>query len=281
RKTGELVTFTIVPLEGYDHGADITIQHGDTDFTYTETPYGFRMVIPYTPSEGENVNGIVVLYIHEDGTEELVTESFYSEDDGGLVFFTDHLSKFGVNYLPVTFSDVPADHWASPYVTYLASRNIVSGDNFRPDDPITRGETVTMLTNALSLVNLPDMNFSPYQDVSATSSLANVASWLYFNNLASDITSGDSLKPDQAITREDMALVLGNCATGLGLRLRSRGLDTAYNDSGNIASYAKSAVTTLRAAGVLEMATNYKFNPKTTLNRGEMAQIIANLLSNL
>ncbi|MFI3312572.1 MAG: hypothetical protein R3Y62_01665, partial [Eubacteriales bacterium] len=45
RNTGELVTFTIVPLEGYDHGADITIQHGDTDFTYTETPYGFRMVI--------------------------------------------------------------------------------------------------------------------------------------------------------------------------------------------------------------------------------------------
>ena len=48
-----------------------------------------------------------------------------------------------------------------------------------------------------------------------------------------------------------------------------------------MADYARQSVIRLRAAGVLEMTQNYKFNPDATLNRGEMAQIVASLLSNL
>ena len=75
--------------------------------------------------------------------------------------------------------------------------------------------------------------------------------------------------------------MLGDTASGVGLRLRSRGLDTGYTDLDEIAGYARQSVLRLRAAGILEMPENYKFSPKATLNRGEMAQIVATLLSNL
>ena len=89
-------------------------------------------------------------------------------------------------------------------------------------------------------------------------------------------------KAKQVVRRQiDMAALLGNIASGVGLRLRSKGLDTGYTDLDKVADYARSSVVRLRAAGILEMAENYKFNPQATLNRGEMAQIVATLLSNL
>ena len=99
------------------------------------------------------------------------------------------------------------------------------------------------------------------------------------NNLDIHIADGEYFRPNEAITREELATLLDNIARGVGLRIRSLGLDTGYTDANQIASYAKSAVTRLRAAGILEMADNYKFNPNATVNRGEMAQIAAALLS--
>ena len=265
-------------------GVDAVLTVDDTQVTLLETPYGVRLFIPYTPEEGEDPNALTVDYIHEDGTVERVTECCYDEALGGLILHSTHLSKFGVVYRPEVFEDVGADHWANPYVTFLAARGLVNGyqgGSYRPDEPATRGEFISLAATALSAAKLPRNAVQVYSDVPISSYVAGPATWLYYNNLASAVTGGGKLRPDEAITREDMAALLGNIASGVGLRVRSKGLDTAYNDAGTIASYARQSVTRLRAAGILEMAENYKFNPKETLDRGEMAQVVATLLSSL
>ena len=279
------VDFTISRLEHEGRpGVDVTLTAGGKPVTlFTET-YGVRTFVPYVPTQDEDGNALLMEYIHDDNsTVERVAESFYDPAAGGVYVFTSHLSKFGVAYRPAVFSDVGADHWANPYVTFLAARGLLDseGGTYRPDDTATRGELIQLLAQALSAAKLPAQPVQVYSDVPATSSLALASNWVYYNNLAGAITSGGTLRPNAAITREDMAALLGNTASGVGLRLRSKGLDTGYTDLDSVADYARQSVIRLRAAGVLEMTQNYKFNPDATLNRGEMAQIVASLLSNL
>lgn len=279
------VHFEISRLEHQGRpGVDATLTVDSSQVTFFELPYGVRLFIPYTPAAGEDVQALAVEYIHADGTVELVTECSYDSDLGGLILFTTHLSKFGVVYRPAVFEDVGPSHWANPYVTFLAARGIVGGyqgGKYLPDEPATRAEFISMATKALSAVKLPARPVQVYSDVPSTNFMAGAANWLYYNNLAGMISESGRLLPNEAITREDMAALLNNIASGVGLRIRSKGLDSDYTDTDLIASYARQAVQRLRAAGILEMAQNYKFNPKAPLNRGEMAQIMAMLLNNL
>lgn len=275
-------------LQIIDHegrpGVDATLTVDDEVMSQFDTaPYGIRIFIPYTPAEGENRNALIAQYLPDDDDEPvIIRECSYHEELGGLVLYVSHLSKFGVAYRPAAFADVGPDHWANPYVTFLASRGIISGREgglYRPDEPATRAEFAALMAKALSAANIPAKPVQIYQDVPASSYLAGISNWLYYNNLDIHIADGEYFRPNKAITREELATLLDNIARGVGLRIRSLGLDTGYTDANQIASYAKSAVTRLRAAGILEMADNYKFNPNATVNRGEMAQIAAALLS--
>ena len=60
-----------------------------------------------------------------------------------------------------SFSDVPEDHWAAPYIITAAERGWVSGfqdGTFRPEAGITRAETVTILNKMLG--RQPDAHVS-------------------------------------------------------------------------------------------------------------------------
>ncbi len=55
-----------------------------------------------------------------------------------------------------TFSDVPAKHWATEYISALVDQGIIQGypdGTFRPSNKITRAEALTMLARALDLLN--------------------------------------------------------------------------------------------------------------------------------
>ena len=52
------------------------------------------------------------------------------------------------------FTDVPADHWANPYVVKAAELGLVTGygdGRFGPSDAVTYEQTVTMVINALGM----------------------------------------------------------------------------------------------------------------------------------
>ena len=265
-------------------GLDATLLVDGKAVTSFEEPYGIQLMVPYTPASGEDVNAVAVDYLPENGEPVPVTECYYDENKEGVVLHSSHLSKFGVVYRPATFTDVTASHWANPYVTFLTARGILTasdGSAFRPDDAVTRGETLELFARALSAAKLPANPVQVYSDIPTSSSVAKAASWAYYNNLSGSIANGSSYRPNESITREDMAALLGDISTGVGLRLRSKGLDTGYNDMNEIAGYAQNSVKRLRAVGILEMPSSYRFYPDSTLTRGELAQILALLLSNI
>ena len=60
-------------------------------------------------------------------------------------------TKFGELEVTASFDDVTG-HWSEPYVEFSATRGYVLGypdGTFRPDQPITRAETVTMINRCL------------------------------------------------------------------------------------------------------------------------------------
>lgn len=265
-------------------GLDATLLVDGKAVTGFEEPYGIQLMVPHTPASGEDVNAVAVDYLPDNGEPVPVTECYYDENKEGVVLHSSHLSKFGVVYRPATFTDVTASHWANPYVTFLTARGVLTasdGSAFRPDDAVTRGETLELFARALSAAKLPANPVQVYSDIPTSSSVARAASWAYYNNLSGSIANGSSYRPNESITREDMAALLGDISTGVGLRLRSKGLDTGYNDMNEIAGYAQNSVKRLRAAGILEMPSSYRFYPDSTLTRGELAQILSLLLSNI
>lgn len=55
-----------------------------------------------------------------------------------------------------TFTDLPAKHWATEYISSLVDQGIIQGypdGTFRPNNKITRAEALTMLARALDLLN--------------------------------------------------------------------------------------------------------------------------------
>lgn len=53
------------------------------------------------------------------------------------------------------FSDVSAGYWGEKYIYQLAAQGIVTGNNgkFRPNDPVTQQEAVTMAIRFLNMQN--------------------------------------------------------------------------------------------------------------------------------
>lgn len=66
----------------------------------------------------------------------------------------EHFADDGTLYGEVPFSDVPETHWAYPVLSYATNRGWLMGDSvsdgtFRPDDTITRAETMAIFNRVL------------------------------------------------------------------------------------------------------------------------------------
>ncbi len=172
------------------------------------------------------------------------------------------------------FSDMQNFDWAKEAVEALYDEKIVSGvgDNkFEPSREVTREEFVKMLAEAFKIPQSDEkINFS---DVSESDWFAPYV----FAAVASGTVRGiseDLFGTGKSITRADMA-VMAYRAAGL-----SKADGKTFADDGEIPDYAKEAVYTLNAAGIISGTGDNKFSPAASANRAEAAKIIY-MLKNL
>ena len=132
------------------------------------------------------MNAIVVYYINASGELVTVPNCAYDAKNGTVTFTTTHFSTYAVGYNAVSFSDVTDNAWCADYVTYLASRGIVGGNNgaYSPDASITRAEFVTILAR-MSGDDLSDYRTSSFSDVSTDRWYFAAVQWVYKNGIAS------------------------------------------------------------------------------------------------
>ena len=229
--------------------------------------------IPYILKPNEDPNAIVVYYINSEGKLKVVN---CDHENGVVRFKTNHFSTYVVGYNLVSFTDVSG--WYENNVTYLASRNVINGNNgqFQPQKQITRAEFVQILANMANM-DASKYTQSSLSDVKTTNWYFAAVEWAYKNEIAKGWNG--TFSPNAPITREDMAVMLQKFLDS-AMKFSLPATTTAANfaDANSVATYAKDAVQLMQEGGIINGKSGNLFDPKGNATRAEATTMIALIL---
>ncbi len=180
----------------------------------------------------------------------------------------------------VNFSDISA----SPYneaIGALAARGMVSGrgDNkFYPHATITRAEFAAILTKTLGLSETTAL---PFNDVDKSSWYYPAIQTAYKYQLIAGVSS-HAFNPDGTLTRQEAAVMISRAARLCGLETaysmrEAQNILCVYSDYRACASWSTEALAWAYDKHILD-DTVWKINPSENISRGEVAQMLYNML---
>lgn len=220
------------------------------------------------PHDGYEVRDVLVNGVSQGPVQQLL--HLKSTDVVEVVFAAVQQPSTG----STNFSDVPANQWYAPAVSYVTQRGLFSGvseTQFAPSQSMTRG----MLVSVLYRFNgTSHTGSSPFADVSSNAWYGNAVSWAYANNLVSGV-SDTSFAPNTPITREQAAVMLARYLKFSGVALESGTPD--FQDTASISGYAKESVGAMQKAGLLSGDNEGNFRPDAQITRAEIASIFMRL----
>ncbi len=233
------------------------------------------ITLPYTLTKGEKANNIVIYYLGDKGNLEVVKSCNYDEKTKTVSFATTHFSKYTVGLKTASYLDVPQD-WYTNAVEYVTIRGLFNGynGNFTPKGTMTRAMFVQVLAN-LEGISPTTYIGSVYADVDKNAWYSGAVMWATSNKL---IRAKDGLiKPDEAISREEMAVILYNYIKYKGIDLNVVN-DKPFADINDVSTEAKTAVEFMKKYGLIEGMGNNTYAPKRIATRAEVAAIFTNVI---
>ena len=250
------------------------------DKTISQFGGNVSVAVPYTPKAGEDTNAIVIYYINAQGKAEIVSDCIYDPATGTVSFNTNHFSQYAVGYNKVNFKDVAADAWYGKAVGFIAARGITTGTGsgkYSPTAKLTRGEFLVMLMRAYGIApdGDPKDNFADSGNTYYTGYLAAAKRLGISGGIG-----GNMFAPNKEITRQEMFTLLYNGLKSINRLPKGTGGKplSAFNDAGQVASWAKDAMKLLAGTGAVS-GNDGKLSPSASTTRAEMAQVLYNLLS--
>lgn len=171
----------------------------------------------------------------------------------------------------LNYQDVSASAWYYSAVRYVVQRGLFSGmsaTEFAPNRTMTRGMLVTVLWR---LAGCPKViAYNPFADVPAGKYYTMPVVWAYHKGLVNGITA-KSFRPEQEITREQMAAILYRYA---GASMSYVSVLSHYSDAGEVSSYAKLPMAWAVSRGLIQGMDNNTLNPKGNATRAQVATIL-------
>lgn len=101
--------------------------------------------------------------------------------------------------------------------------------------------------------------------------------WACLTGISGGACSG-TFRPDERISRQDLAVMLYNYSKLSGISLNEVSPDVRFADEASISSACSEAVHVLVRAGVINGLDDGSFNPTGGATRAQVAQIMMNLL---
>ncbi len=183
------------------------------------------------------------------------------------------------------FRDVPINAWYRQAVNSLADDGILNGTGngyYSPQATLTRGAFVTMLARAsLSSSDLAQYTFrGNFRDVSTRHWANCYVNWASETGVVNGYEDG-TFRPDQAVTRQEAAVMIKNFAKSTGRQFPKLQSVTQFRDQSKIASWALESVRLCQQSGVLNGdAGTGSFRPSGRATRAEAATICYKFLNN-
>jgi len=174
------------------------------------------------------------------------------------------------------FTDI-IGHWAEKDINDMATKGIVSGvtaTTFEPDRSITRAEFAALMARALKL--------SAGNTESVFADVANDA-W-YAKEVSAAAAAGlivgydGNFRPNDTITREEMAVVIMKAYAFLGKTASSGQIDK-FADKDTISDWAVNYVDQAVSTGMISGMSADTFAPKENATRAQVTSLIKRLLS--
>jgi len=176
----------------------------------------------------------------------------------------------------VSFTDT-SRHWAENYITQLTARGIIHGyqdGSFRPDHPITRAEFAGIISRAMNLplVNDVEITFGDSSEIGewAKPSIAALAKKKIIHGY-----SDGTFRPNMAITRAEMAVIT---AQAFNLRNDEQAV-LPFIDTDRIPYWALRDVIATYIRGIIKGKGDMTFQADAKATRAEVVSIIARALN--
>ena len=173
------------------------------------------------------------------------------------------------------FSDVLPSDWYVNDIAFGYAHSFFTGypgGVFKPQTPLTRGMFVTMLGNIIG-VDVSSFTESSFEDVGASMYYAAFVEWARSSGITAG-TGGNRFSPDQAIARQDLAVMLVRFAEVYGIALPAVREYTPFHDEAAISGYAYDTILHLYRAEIVSGKPGNLFDPKGQTTRAEFASIL-------
>ncbi|MGV0023412.1 S-layer homology domain-containing protein [Phormidesmis priestleyi] len=178
-----------------------------------------------------------------------------------------------------SFSDVPSDYWASPYIAELTQRGILQGfpdGTFQPDKPVTRAEFAGLVSKAFEKAKTKQL--LAFEDLPANHWAKDAIDESIQTGFMNGYPGG-VFRPDQPIPLSQLQVAL---ATGLNLKPKSDPVQvlSKYQDAQEVPKWATNKVAAAVESGlVVDYPDANKLTPDRGATRADAAALIYQALA--
>ena len=258
-------------------GGRVTVQPGRAD-------KGDTVTITVYPSDGYELDELVVTDSRGNEIDldaRSATRFTFTMPGGKVTVEASFVREGGQTQTPqTTFADVPASAWYYDAVEYVYENGLmsgVSGGRFAPDDTLTRAMLVQTL---YAMEGRPAAASAGFADVASGDWYASAVNWAAANGVVSGV-SETGFGPNNALTREQLALILYRFAQYKGYDVTGTSDLAAYADGSSVSGWAAEAMGWAVDAGLISGVGGNQIAPTGTASRAQVAQILMNFCENV
>jgi len=175
------------------------------------------------------------------------------------------------------------NHWGSNDILMLVNKFVADGrttTTFDPNRPVTRGEFAAFIARGLGLSG-DKSAATRFSDVNASTVMAAYIGAVSKAGIVEGHPDG-TFKPDQSITRQEMAAMMIRAAGVADVRITIPQTSVAYlsrfKDAGTIAPWAREDMARAVEAGVINGMTADTISPRSDATRAQAVVMIKRLL---
>ena len=175
------------------------------------------------------------------------------------------------------FIDVAPNAWYKDAVQYAYAGGLMTGvsaNEFAPDATTTRGMIVSMLARLEGVESANDAGFADVNDEWYATAVNWAASVGVVNGY-----EDNTFRPNDAITREQLAAILMNYAAYKGEDVSARASLDAYSDAENVSTWATDTMSWAVAEGYITGMTADTLQPQGSATRAQVAAILERFLA--
>ena len=240
----------------YEHGDVISIKKNDKMTFKAKADKGYVAVWTY---KGDT-------YVGDEYTVKM------GANDAKL--YVEFMDKDDIRLTELPFRDVSKRDWYYDDVVYVYRKGYMDGmssTRFGGELNTTRGQIVTILWRLTGEPRATKRN--PFTDVSSSQYYYDAISWAYDAGVV-DGFDAYTFKPDQNVTREQLAAILYRYAKYMNLSTSGSAYLAKYTDADKIANWAYDAMAWANYRGLINGTSATRIDPKGYATRAQIAAIL-------